>query len=553
MSSGASQHSPTYKQHRGSIGLLDWIERVGNRLPDPVTLFFLAAILVLISSEIAAQVGWRVAVPQQIELQQNLGLVAGSAATATIPTHEGVKSLLTNEGVRWIWQHVVKNFTGFAPLGVVLVGMIGIGIAERAGMIGTLLKGIVTITPQSLLTPAIVFVGVMSSVAMDAGFIVLPPLAAAVFAQKGRAPVAGLAAVFAGVAAGFSANLLITSLDALLQGFTQMAAEILDPTYHVDIRCNYYFMVASTIMLTLAGWWTTHRFVEPRFGPRQIEEQVTAWRQADGVPVESEQRLTAAERRGLVAAALGLLVTAGGVLAMILIPGAPLYGEEMPDPVNRPSWKVSIWVEVIVPILFVIFLVPGICYGVAARTIKSDREAAKMMGDTMASMGPYIVLAFFAAQFIAWFQESNLGRVLAYEGIAFLQSLALPRWMLVVSIVFVAAALNMLIGSASAKWAMISTVFVPVFMGVGISPELTQAAYRVGDSVTNIISPLNPYVVIVVVYMRKYQPYAGIGSLISIMLPYTVVFTIMWTVMLLVWMLLNVPLGPGGGTLFLSP
>src|SRR5690606_34780556 len=228
-----------------------------------------------------------------------------------------------------------------------------------------------------------------------------------------------------------------------------------------------------------------------------------------------------------------------------------LYGDYAPDPVNRPNWKLAVWVDVIVPILFVMFLVPGVCYGIAARTIKSDRDAAKMMSDTMASMGAYIVLAFFAAQFIAWFQESNMGRVLAYEGIALLQSMALPQWLLVVGIILLTATLNLAIGSASAKWAMFSTVFVPVFMGVGISPELTQAAYRVGDSVTNTISPLNPYVVIILVFMRKYQPQAGIGSLISMMLPYTVVFLILWSVVLLVWMLLGVPLGPGGGPLFL--
>jgi aminobenzoyl-glutamate transport protein len=552
MSLPDSEPSPELEFRRSGFRILDWIERVGNRLPDPVTLFFLGAILVLIGSEVAVKLGWKVTVPRQVAVQQNLGLFGGGTAAATVQTDETVKSLLTSEGARWIWKHVVKNFTGFAPLGVVLVGMIGIGIAERAGLVGSLLKGLVAITPQSLLTPALVFVGVQSSIAMDAGFIVLPPLAAAVFAQAGRAPIVGLAAVFAGVAAGFSANLLITGLDPVLQSFTQMAAEILDPNYRVDIRCNYYFMICSTILLTLTGWWTTHAFVEPRFSRRQIEEQVAAARQSESLPSEGDRSLTRLERRGLLAAALGLLVAGGAILAMILIPGAPLYGDYAPDPVNRPDWKVTVWVDVIVPILFVLFLVPGVCYGIAAGTVRSDRDAAKMMGDTMASMGPYIVLAFFAGQFIAWFQESNLGRVLAYECIAVLQSLDLPQWLLVVGIILLSATLNMLVGSASAKWAMCSAVFVPVFMGVGISPELTQAAYRVGDSVTNTISPLNPYVVIILVFMRKYQPQAGIGSLISIMLPYTVVFTIFWTGLMLLWMLLDLPLGPGGAQLFLT-
>ncbi len=551
MASPASQSSPGGRPRRGGFRILDWIERVGNRLPDPVTLFFIGALLVLIGSEIAARVGWEVSPPQQVALREQVGLLTGTTAPVTIETQERIKSLLTSEGLRWVWKHVVSNFTGFAPLGVVLVGMIGIGVAERTGLIGALLKGMVAITPQSLLTPALVFVGVMSSMAMDAGYIVLPPLAAAVFAQAGRAPLVGMAAVFAGVSAGFSANLLITGLDPLLQSFTQTAAEILDSEYRVDIRCNYYFMIASTIMITLAGWWTTRTFVEPRFTRKQIEEQVAAGRLSEGLPEEGGEGLSAVERRGLWAAAAGILAAGGAIVAMIVIPGAPLYGDYAPDPVHRPDWKLAVWVDVIVPILFVMFLVPGLCYGIAARTIKNDRDAAKMMGDTMASMGPYIVLAFFAAQFIAWFQESNMGKVLAYEGIALLQAMDLPRWLLVVGIILLTAVLNLAIGSASAKWAMISTVFVPVFMGVGISPELTQAAYRVGDSVTNPISPLNPYVVIILVFMRKYQPQAGIGSLISIMLPYSMVFLIAWSLLLLAWMMLGIPLGPGGGPLFL--
>ena len=475
-------------------GLLDRIERIGNRLPDPVTLFVLGAALVLVGSEVAARAGWTVENP-------------------TTGQVESVKSLLSSEGMQWVWRNLVGNFTGFAPLGVVLVAMIGIGVAERSGLVGALLKGIVLITPRSLLTPAVIFVGVMSSMALDAGYVVLPPLAAAIFMRAGRSPVVGLAAVFAGVAAGFSANLLVTGLDPLLQSFTQEAAEILDPDYRVDIRCNYYFMIASTLMITVVGWITTRFVVEPRYSAVDVRAQLAAAAVSDQEGDEARS-LSRNELKGLWWALAALALAGGGVLLLIFIPGAPLNGTIEP----RPGWKLPIWVDVIVPILFVLFLVPGLVFGIATRTVASDRDVSAMMGKTMSSMGPYIVLAFFAAQFVSWFGESNLGKLIALEGVELLQSLQMPLWLLVVSIVLLAAVLNLFIGSASAKWALISTVFVPIFAGVGVSPELTQAAYRIGDSVTNSITPLNPYLVIILVFMQQYQPNAGIGSLISLML-----------------------------------
>jgi aminobenzoyl-glutamate transport protein len=529
MADTAGRKNDNHDDNDISGGFLNWIERVGNRLPDPVTLFFLGAVFVLVGSEVAARQGWQATNPVTGEI-------------------EIAKSLLSSEGMQWVWRNIVSNFTGFAPLGVVLVGMIGIGVAERSGMIGALLKMMVVVTPASLLTPAVLFVGVMSSMAMDAGYIVLPPLAAAVFARVGRAPLVGLAAVFAGVSAGFSANLLITGLDPLLQSFTQVSAQILDPQYRVDIRCNYYFMIVSTFMITLAGWATTRFIVEPRYSREQIDEQIASIRLASG-STGDEQTLGRQEIRGLIAALAALLVGGGVILSMILIEGAPLHGDIEP----RPGWKLAAWVDVIVPILFVLFLLPGLAYGVVTGSVSSDRDAARMMGETMSSMGPYIVLAFFAAQFVSWFGESNLGRLFALEGVTMLQRMNLPSWSLIVAIVLLSAGLNMVIGSASAKWALISTVFVPIFAGVGVSPELTQAAYRVGDSVTNTIAPLNPYLVIILVFMQKYQPKAGLGSLISLMLPYTTVFLVCWVVLLLVWMILGLPLGPGDSPLFIEP
>src|SRR5690606_828776 len=292
-----------------ALRLLNGIELLGNRLPDPVTLFVIGAALVLVGSHFAAVGGWSIENP-----------VTGKVETAI--------SLLSSEGLQWVWLNLVGNFTGFPPLGVVLVAMIGIGVAEHSGLIGTLLRSVVQVTPRALLTPALVFVGINSSMAADAGYVVLPPLAAAVFMRSGRSPVVGLCAVFAGVAAGFSANVLITSLDPLLQSFTQEAARILDPDYVVDVRCNYYFMIVSTFMLTLVGWAVTSWFVEPRFTREQVEAQI---RYASGSEAEdgssTGERLTRREGMGLLAAAIALVISGGVVIAQILPEGAPLYGQ----------------------------------------------------------------------------------------------------------------------------------------------------------------------------------------------------------------------------------
>jgi aminobenzoyl-glutamate transport protein len=514
-----------------SSGILGWIESVGNKLPDPVTLFFLGALAVWLGSEIAVQVGWEVTNPATGEVER-------------------AKSLVSSEGMQWVWRHVVENFTGFAPLGVVLVGMIGIGVAERSGFLGALLKGMITLTPQALITPALVFVGVMSSFALDAGYIVLPPLAAALFLRSGRAPMVGMAAVFSGVSAGFSANLLITGLDPLLQSFTQESARILNPDYNVDIRCNYYFMIASTFLLTGIGWAVTHFITEPRFSPEEVQEQIKAARLSGAASEQEESsQLTAVEKRGiwisLATVALGTVF----LFCLILIDGAPLNGFIEP----RPGWQLPVWVDVIVPMLFFLFILSGLSYGIATGSIRSDRDAARMMNETMSGMGSYIIMAFFAAQFISWFGESNMGKLIALQGVAILQKLSLPNALYVVAIILLAGGLNLFIGSASAKWALISTVFVPIFMGVGISPELTQAAYRVGDSVTNVIAPLNPYLVIILVFMRNYIPKAGLGTLVSVMLPYSIAFLIGWIIMIVAWMFLGLPLGPGDSPMFIDP
>ncbi len=494
-------------------GWLDLLERVGNRLPDPATLFLLGTGAVLVASQVVAAAGLRVPRP---------GGAAGDELVAV--------GLLDSEGLYWLLDNLVENFVRFPPLGIVLVGMLGIGVAERSGFVGALLRALLLGVPRQLLTPAVFLVGVLSSVALDAGYVVLPPVAAALFHAVGRPPVVGLAAVFAGVSAGFSANLVVTGLDPILAGFSEAGARILDPGYRVAATANWWFMIASTFVLTAVGWAVTARFVEPRYRHRPPEE--------GGTPPPAEKpEASEAERRALRAALAALALLLGLVGAAVLVPGAPLHGS---------GGRFPRWVTAIVPLLFVSFLVPGVVYGARAGTIRSDRDVARLMGETMAAMGPYIVLAFFAAQFVAAFAHSGLGEMVAVAGGRALARAALPTPVLLIAFIAVVSVANLFIGSMSAKYAFLAPVFVPMFMQVGVSPELVQAAYRVGDSVTNVITPLNPYLVIILVFLQRYVPRAGIGTLVALMLPYSLAFLLAWTALLLVFVGLGVELGPAG-------
>jgi len=497
---------------------LSVIERVGNRLPDPATLFVIGCAAVLAASAGAVAIGWTVPHPTKL----------GTTVEAT--------NLLSVTGIRWIWLNAVKNFVEFKPLGVVLVAMLGIGVAERSGLFGALLKLIVLATPPKLLTPTVVFAGVMSSAAADAGYVILPPLAAAVFAKAGRAPLAGLAAVTFGIAGGFSANLLLTSLDPLLQGITLQAARLVDPHINVRVDCNWYFMMASTVLLVALGWIVNVRLIERRFDRATINEHIARC----GLEVSGPDRVDATERRGLAAATIAALVVVAVVAAMIFLPGWPLHGEEE----IAPGRIGPVWAEALVPILFVGFLIPGIAYGVAAGSVRSDRDVARSMNETMAAMGSYLVLAFFAGQFVKWLEKSNLGLMVAVEGTALLKPLAGSNHILLPGIIVFVAIINLLMSSASAKWLAIAPVLVPLGMGLGLSPELTQAAYRVGDSVTNPITPLNAYLPVILVAIRRYAPNAGLGTIISLLLPYSLSAFVVWTAFLVLWVQLGIPLGP---------
>ena len=504
---------------RGAIDrFLDGVERVGNALPDPTTLFALLALAVIVLSGIAARFDLAVTHPSTGKLIEPV-------------------SLLSVAGLHRILTELVTNFTSFAPLGTVLVAMIGIGVAEVSGFIGAVMRMIVLKSPRALLTPVVVFCGVMSNAASEVGYVLLVPLAALIFKAAGRHPVLGLAAAFAGVSGGYSANLVLGTIDPLLAGLSQEAARIVDPGYVVSPAANYYFMAVSTFLITGLGWWVTERLVAPRLAGMAT----VGGEEADAVNDELVKPLTAAEKRGLSFAALTFLAMSAVVL-WGLLPADGFLREPGGGVLHSPFLKG------IVALIFVFGVGLGVAYGAGAGTIRSDRDVIKGMSQQMSTLGGYMVLVFFAAQFVAFFNWTNLGLIFAVEGAHFLKEAGLQQVPLMLSFVLLAATINLAMGSASAKWALMAPVFVPMFMLLGYPPELTQAAYRVGDSVTNIISPMMSYFALIIAFLQRYLARAGIGTLVSVMLPYSVTFLAGWSVLLVAWMLLGWPLGPGAPT-----
>ena len=542
-------------------GLLDFIERVGNWLPDPATLFLGGLFLVMGLSWVASATEWTVEKKLPTPVMQDATGEDGETIQEPILGDDGApilewvatgdvksaRNLVSNDGIEWLLSSLVDNFMAFPPLGVVLVGMLGIGIAERTGLMATLLKAFMLVVPSALLTPAMIFIGIMSSMTLDAGYVILPPLAGLLYLSVGRSPVAGIAAVFAGVAAGFNANLFVTSLDPMLAEFTQLGARVIEDGYEVNPAANWGFMFVSTFVITLAGWGTTSFFVERRLKDKPPEEGGPAPMSAADLDA---QRLQPAEIRAALWAFGSFALLTAIACAMIFIPDMPLHGLSVKEDGTSGFAK---WVNAIVPMLFILFVIPGLVYGVVIGTIQDDKSAARLMVESMAAMAPIIVLAFFAAQFIEAFKWSGLDVMLALAGGQALGQADMPIWMLIVIFIGLTIVFNLFVGSMSAKYAMFAPIFVPMFMLVGISPELTQAAYRIGDSVSNIITPLNAYLIIVLVFLQKYVPKGGMGTLISTMLPYTIVFSIVWTLMLVLWMALGIPLGFDGGLTYTLP
>jgi aminobenzoyl-glutamate transport protein len=490
--------------------VLSVIERGGNALPHPATLFASMAVLVVLLSWVTARLGFTVVHPGTGETVQAV-------------------NLLSVEGLHRILTGLVGNFTAFAPLGTVLVAMLGLAVAEGSGLIGAALRLLVLSAPRRALTFAVVFAGIMSNTGGEIGYVLLVPMAALIFLAVGRHPLAGLAAAFAGVSGGYSANLLLGTLDPLLAGLSEEAARIVDAGYTVNPACNWYFMASSTFVISGAGTFVTERIVIPRLG-----EYRGAGPNGTGV-----EPLSAAERRGLWSAAAAAALFAAVLLLGTIPADGFLRHAETGDLLRSP------FMSGIVSLIFFGGLATGLAYGVAAGTFRSDSDVIRSMGKAMETLGTYLVLVFFAAQFVAFFGWTNLGLILAIEGADVLRSTGLGTVPLIIAFVVVSAGINLFMGSASAKWAIMAPVFVPMFMLLGYSPEFTQAAYRVGDSVTNIVSPMMSYFALIVAFIQRYDAEAGIGTVIATMLPYSVTFFLCWTVMLIVWVLMGLPLGPG--------
>ena len=492
---------------------LDVVERAGNVLPHPATLFFLLTIAIVLLSGIISLFDVSVLHPRTGEVVAPVNLMSA-------------------EGLQRIMAGLVTNFTGFAPLGTVLVALIGIGVAEHSGLIGACLRIVVLNAPRFLLTPIVVFAGVMSNMASEIGYVLLVPLAGLLYVAAGRHPILGIAAAFAGVSGGYSANLLLGTIDPLLSGLSQEAARIVDPTYTVSPAANLFFMQASTPLITLLGWWVTEKIVAKRFPDGQY-----------GRGDERIEPLSAAEKKGLSYAAASTLAL-GALLLLATVPeGGALRLAGEPDLLK----SLAPFLNGIVAVIFVAGALVGIAYGVGAGTIRSDADVIAAMSKSMGTLASYLVLVFFAAQFVALFNWTQIGLILAVEGAGVLKSIGLPKIPLLICFILLTALVNLVMGSASAKWALMAPVFIPMFMLLGYSPEVTQTAYRIGDSVTNIISPMMSYFALVIAFLQRYEPKAGIGTVVATMIPYSIVFLIGWTVLFAGWIALGLPLGPGAG------
>lgn len=510
--------------------LLNVVEWLGNLLPHPVTLFALLSVLIVLLSGVLGYYGVSVPDPRPED-------TASRSADGIIH----VVSLVDAEGLRRIVTGLVTNFTSFVPLGTVLVAMLGVGIAERSGLLTAAIKQLVLGAPKNLVTVVIVFAAILSNTASEMGYVVVIPLAAAIFHALGRHPLAGLAAAFAGVSGGYSANLLIGTVDPLLAGITQEAARLIDPAYEVHAAVNWYFMIVSTFVVTALGWFVTTYIVEPKLGPYD-----PAQLDPDAEPV-SMAPLEARERRALCWAGVAAVLVAALIALLVVPTGGALRLPGVDDTLGslRP------FLTGIVVLVAVFFGVAGIVYGALAGTIRNDRDVIDAMAKSMATLSLYVVLVFFAAQFVAFFNWSQLGQVLAVLGSNLLQSIGLTGPLVFLAFIAICGLINLSLGSASAQWAVTAPIFVPMLMLVGYSPEVIQAAYRIGDSVTNLITPMMSYFGLIMAFAARYQRNLGVGTLIAMMLPYTVVFFVGWTALFFVWVFaLGLPVGPGAPTYY---
>lgn len=508
---------------------LDGVEWLGNLLPHPVTLFFYLSIAIVLISGFFGWIGLAVSDPRPLDAP---GVAEDGMIRAV--------SLLNGDGVRRIFTNLVSNYTSFAPLGVVLVSMIGVGVAEKSGLISAAVRGMVLGAPRHVVTVAIVFAGIVSNTASEVGYVVVIPLAAAIFYALGRHPLAGMAAAFAGVSGGYSANLLIGTIDPLLAGITEEAANLIDPEYAVAPTANWYFMVASTFLVTAIGALVSIFIVEPKLGSYDSSR-------ADDSILDDTlmEPLLPKERKGLLWAGVAFLA----VLALMALTLVPEWGVlRNPDTGDRMR---SPFFQGFVVWILVFFLVIGYTYGRSAGTMKTDRDIIDAMSGALSSLGLYMVLVFFAAQFVAFFGWTNLGAITAVSGAQFLQDTGLTGPALFIGFILICAIVNLSLGSASAQWAVTAPVFVPMLMLIGYSPEVIQAAYRIGDSTTNIITPMMSYFGLIMAWATRYDRNIGVGTLIAMMLPYSIFLLIFWSGFFFIWTFgFELPVGPGSPTYF---
>lgn len=578
---------------------LDWIEFIGNKLPEPALLFALLAAVVVALSAIGAALDWQV---QPVKPTVVMETVVGADGTTTqvpkldtrgapmvdlVETGAPIRpqSLLTVDGIYWMLSSALRNFAQMPALPLIFTAMLGIGLAEKFGFFSALMRALALLTPRRLLTPAVVLVGATSSIASDAGYIILPPLAAALYLAMGRHPVAGMAAAFCGVAGGFGGGFFPNGSDGVLTGFAQDAARVIDPNYTVSILHNYFFKVVSAFTVMCVGWFVTDRIVEPRLR-RQHPEDMQAG--ADGTA--QQMALAPRERRALGGALVAMLAGAAVLAALILVPGMPLQGDGQP---TLPNGRVLVqqavtlvpagteleegstvlasdplqvvaegaprlaespgprWSHVIVPMIFLLFLLPGLVFGVINGALRNQQDLADALNHGIRSIVPVLVMLFFLAQFVAYMGYSGLDRMLAYAGGSVLFDADLPIPLLVVAFVAVVVFGDFAMSGMLSKFGVLAPIFIPMFMIVGISPELTTAAYRIGDSVVNIVTPLNSYLLIILAVFQKYRQSAGLGTLIALMVPYSIVLGLVWTAMLVLWYFTGAPLGPDSPLLYL--
>lgn len=506
------------KKYKIFAHLLNRTERIGNALPHPATLFAIFALIALLFSALGSILNWEVIHPATKEVVQTV-------------------NLLSKEGIHRILLEMVENYTGFAPLGIVLVAMLGIGIAEQSGFIHAVIRLLVLNSPGHLLTFILVLAGILSNAASDLGYVLLIPLAGVIFQAVGRHPIAGMAAAFAGVSGGFSANLVLGTVDPLLAGLSQEAAQILDPAYEVNPTANYFFMVASTFVIAFTGTFITDKIIEPRLGTYGGEVKLKE---------DAFNKLSTIEKKGLLYALLSLIIIVIITLIGIIPEGGFFRGSD-------GTLLGSPLIKGVIAMLFITAGAMGLVYGFTTGAYKNDSDVMDGMASSMKTLATYLVLVFFAAQFVAYFKWSNLGIILAVKGANLLISSNIGLIPLMILFVLFSACINMLMGSASAKWAILAPIFIPMFMIIGYSPELSQVVYRIGDSVTNVISPMMSFFALIIAFIQKYDSKAGIGTVIATMVPYSIGFLFVWIILLVVWLLIGIPLGPGAGIHYVLP